>query len=133
MASGPKSFNIVSLLLLLGVAGAGYWVWKYFPRYFEAFQVDHIIADGASRSYKIRQMREPMQTRHKEALIEEMRKKIVELGVQDPEMTVEIEFEDETVTVTCDYSTTVQHALKDKITVLSMHRVSTKDIKKVDW
>jgi hypothetical protein len=133
MASGPRSFNIVTFLMLLTIAAAGYWVWKFFPVYFTAWQVDHVLADGASRSYQMSRMREPFQSKEKAVLIESMRKKIVALGIVDPEMTVDIEIEGQEATVTCDYSVVVSHPVADKVTLMSMHRMATGDLKKVVW
>jgi len=133
MASGPRSFNIVSFVLLLMMAGGGYWVWKFFPVYFTAWEVDHVLADGASASYKVSRQGEPLRSKSKQELIERMRKQVVELGVTDPEMTVDLEFDGETANVTCDYTVVVNHPVGDKVTVMEMHRAATADIKRVDW
>jgi hypothetical protein len=133
MSSGPRSFNLFSLFLLLCFAAGGYWTWKFFPHYFRAFQVDHILSEGANRSYKISRMREPLQSQSKQSLIEEMRKRVVELGVTDPEMTVGLDFEGEKVTATSDYTVVVAHVIEGKFTVIPFHRTATADLKKVDW
>ena len=133
-SQGPGKFNFVTLVILVALAGAGYWTWKYFPVYFTAWQVDNVLGDGANRSYKIVRMQEPIKSQTKKDLVDEMRKKIVELGVTDPEMTVDLQMEDERADVTCDYSVTIEHVYpKDKVSVLQMHRVATADLKKVNW
>lgn len=133
MAKGPSRFNSVTLLLILVFAAGGYWVWKFFPHYFRAWQVDHILADGASQSYKISRMTEPLQSRSRTELVETMRTKINALGIEDPDLAVGLDFQGELVTVTADYSVQVNHPVADKVTIMSMHRVANGDLKKVVW
>jgi len=53
MARGPSSFNLVTLLLLVMIGGGGYAVWKFFPVYWQAWEVDKALADGTTRAYYI--------------------------------------------------------------------------------
>ena len=133
MASGPRSFNIVTLLLLVCIGAAGYWVWKFFPVYFVGWQVDHVLADGASRSYKINRLNEPGRSQARHELVEDLRRKVVDMGIADPEMALDVEFRDEHVYITCDYSVVVQHPVGQKITVITLHRKAEGDLKRVDW
>lgn len=133
MASGPRSFNIVTLMLLLCIAGAGYWIWKFFPVYFTGWQVDHVLADGASRTYKVSRLNEPGRSQALHDLEDDLRKKVVELGITDPEMGLDIAIDGDRVDVRCDYSVVVQHIVKNKQTVVNLHRVATGDLKRVDW
>ena len=133
MASGPRRFNLFTVFLLFLFVAGGYWTWQFFPHYFRGWQVDHGLADGASRSYKLSRMREPLQSTSKAQLIEEMRKKVVELGITDAEMTVGLDFEGQQVTASCDYTVVVNHPVADKVTVLTMHRTAVGDLKRVDW
>jgi hypothetical protein len=133
MGSGPRSFNIVSFIMLLAMAAAGYGVWKFFPVYFTAWQVDRVLSDGASQSYKINRMREPLQSKSKADLIEIIRRKVVALGVTDPDMTVSVDFDGTQANAVCDYTVVVNHPFGDKVTVLPMHRTATTDLKRVDW
>jgi hypothetical protein len=133
MARGPDGFNLGTLVMLLGMGAAGYWTWKFFPHYFTAWQVDHALSNAASRSYKISQMREPFQTIERRKLIDDLTKKIQSLGVVDPELTVDVSWEDNVARATSDYNVAIQHPVVDKITILEMHRHATADLKKVDW
>jgi hypothetical protein len=133
MAKGPSSFNLVSLLMLLAFAGGGYWVWKFFPAYFAAWQVDHALNDAAARSYKISRMKEPYQTQEKSKLVSGLREKIVALGVNDPELDVQLVYDGDAVTVSADYRWIVLHPVGGRFTVLTMHRQIVGDLKKVDW
>jgi hypothetical protein len=133
MANGPRSFNIVTFLMLVCLAGAGYWIWKFFPVYFTAWQVDHVLSDGASRAYKVNRLNEPARSQGKQDLVEDLRRKVVSMGILDPEMALEVELDGDTVYVTCDYSVVVQHPVKNKQTVMTLHRKVTGDLKRVDW
>lgn len=134
MARGPRSLNVVSLLLLLGVAALSYAVWKFFPVYFMAWQVDHALAEGGARAYKISRAPEPGKTREKEALIADLRQKVVDLGVRDPEMALTLEFVGmDYVDVRCAYRAIVIHPLVDRYTVLTMQRSARTSLEKPKW
>ena len=133
MSSGPRSFNLVTLILLLGVAGGGYCLWKFFPVYFTAWQVDSILSEAATRSYKISRLSEPGQSRAKHDLEEELRKRVVDLGVTDPEMSLRIEIGDGKAVATCDYGVVVEHPVQGKVTEIALHRHAQTTLEKVDW
>ena len=59
MASGPRRLNFVTLLLFCGFAAGGYWMWKFFPAWYTAWQVDSALADGAARTYQYAHLVEP--------------------------------------------------------------------------
>ena len=92
-----------------------------------------MLHDGAMRTYKIQRLDEPMRSQERQKLVETMREKVVGLGVDDPEMSVDLEVEGEEVTVTCDYAVEVHHPVAEKISVIVMHRKSHGDLKRVDW
>ena len=73
----PSGVNFVSLLLLIAVIGAGYWGWKFFPHYWNGWQVDHVLQDGAMKTYKIQRLAEPFRSQARQALVDEMRNRIV--------------------------------------------------------
>ena len=134
MASGPRGFNLVTVLLLLVAAAAGYGVWKYFPPYFMAWQVDHILAEGGARSYKFCRQNEPGRSQQKQALTDDVRAKIVQLGVVDPELTVSMEWvgNAERMDVTADYRVLVQHPAQH-FSILQFHRKSSTDLSRPIW
>lgn len=134
MASGPRRLNFVTFLLLVSVAAGGYAVWKFFPVYFTAWQVDHLLADGGARAYKISRLQEPARSRNKEDLIADIRGKVVELGVVDPEMTVNLDFVgQERVDVRCDYRAVVVHPYVDRYTIVQMHRTASTSLTRPSW
>lgn len=122
MARGPSSFNRVTVLLLLVAAVAGYATWKFFPVYWTALQVDHVLSDGASRAYAVSRIKGYEQSRAKEKLIADLRREIVTLGVTDPEMTVGLELAPDRAFVTCDYRAVVIHPVGQRYTVITQHR-----------
>lgn len=129
MASGPSRLNAGMLLVVLVLGGAGYWVWKFFPHYFTAYQVDHVLAEGAAKSYRISLMRGLDLSRAKQALMDDMRKQVVGLGVVDPDMALEAVFEDGRVNVVCDYRAVIVHPMVGRFTVIKMHRTATESLK----
>lgn len=134
MARGPSSLNLVSLMVVLGIGAIGYCVWKFFPVYFTAWQVDHVLADGGARAYKISRAPEPGKTREKETLVTDLRQKVVELGVRDPEMALTLDFiGTEYVDVRCAYRAIVIHPFIGRYTVLQMQRSAKTSLEKPKW
>lgn len=134
MSSGPRSFNFFTVFLILAFAAAGYGVWKYFPVYFMAWQVDHVLADGGARSYKFCRQTEPGRAQQKQALADDLRAKVMQLGVVDPELTVNVEWvgNAERVEVTADYRAVILHP-GGRFTVLPFHRKSSTDLSRPVW
>jgi hypothetical protein len=134
MGRGPRSFNFVTVMLLLGLVGVGYGLWKFFPVWWQAWQVDRTLADGAARAYRLRTVREPAFTQSKEALLTDLRQKVVKLGIADPEMTVNLDFiGDDHVEVRCEYRAYVVHPYVNRYSELKMHRSAQTSLKRPDW
>lgn len=126
MARGPSGWNAVSLSLLLLVGAASYATWKLFPVYFTAWQVDHLLADGAARSYPISRVGDPVErARLKEQLLVQLRRQVVDLGITDPQMSLGLNFDRDRADLHCDYRAVVIHPLVDRYTVLLMHRTAS--------
>ena len=130
----PRRLNVVSGALLLLAAAGGYWMYKFFPVYLEAWSVDHILHEGASRVYKIQMMGEPDRTETLTKLVDnakaDIRKKS---GVSDPELVVNLTLEQTTATMTADYKVKVYHDWVGKTSMVNLHRSSSADLKRVDW
>lgn len=125
MARGPSSLNLVTLLLVLAAATCGYAAWKFFPVYFVAWQVDHVLAEGASRAYVVNRLKGSEQAKAKEKLITQLRTEVVRLGVTDPEMSLGLALGSDQAFVTCDYRAVVIHPVANRYTVMTMHRVAS--------
>jgi hypothetical protein len=125
MARGPSSLNVVSLLLLLVLGGAGYGAWKFFPVYWQAWQVDKVLADGTTRAYYVAKIANGFeQAQAKERLIRDLRAEVVALGVRDPDMALGLSFSGDRVDLTCDYRAIVIHPVAQRFTVMPMHRLA---------
>jgi hypothetical protein len=131
--SSPRRFNWVTTILLLALAGGGYWLWKFFPIYFTAWQVDHALSEGTARTYSIVRMPEPSRSSAIRDIEAQVQAHIVALGISDPEMSLRIEMTDRTASAVCDYTVVVQHALVAKTSAVHLHRTATTDLKRVDW
>ena len=124
MASGPSRINFVTFLLVLCAAAGGYWVWKFFPHYFTAYQVDHVLAEGAAAGYRTSILRGNDRRDVERKMVDDMRKKVIALGVKDPEMSLTMTFDDDQVRLACDYRAVVVHPYIDRFTTLTMHRTA---------
>src|SRR5438105_1332127 len=123
MGKGPGRFNVVTLLMLVGLAAIGYGLWKFFPVYWTAWGVDHVLADGGAKAYQISRLPQAARTQRREELIADLRQKVVELGIVDPQMTVSLDFVGtERVDVGCEYRAIVVHPYVNRYTVVTMHR-----------
>jgi len=130
----PRRINAVSVTLVLLLAAGGYWFWKFFPVYFEAWAVDHALKENVTRVYKIMQMGEPDRTTELTKLVETAKTDIKKkAGVKDPNVVVNLNIDGPAATMTADYKVTVTHEWFNKTTRLELHRTAVSDIKRVDW
>ncbi len=129
----PRRFNVVTIVLLGGVAAGGYWLWKFFPVYYTAWQVDTALADGVARTYQLQPLAEPERARSMRELEQATRDKVVALGVDDPELALRIEVADRKAIATCDYTAVVKHSFVDKQSLVRIHRTAQTDLKRIDW
>jgi hypothetical protein len=130
----PRRFNTVTgIMLLLGLA-AGYWMWRFFPAYFDGWTVDHILKEAASATYKLSRLGEPERTKRLKALLDKTRADIIKQGnVTDPELTVNLDLDSVNVVVSAEYSVVVTHPVLNKTTMLHFKKSETADVKKVKW
>ncbi len=130
----PRRLNSVTIVMLLGGLAAGYWLWRYFPVYFDGWTVDHILKETASSTYKLARMGEPQRTTSLKALLDKARNDIItQANVHDPELDVHLDLDGDIATVSADYTVTITHPLFDKQSKLHFHRVESENIKKVQW
>jgi predicted metal-dependent HD superfamily phosphohydrolase len=130
----PRRFNAVTLTMMLIGLAAAYWVWRFFPAYFDGWTVDHILKESASRCYKISNLGEPERTKQLKALVDSTRADIIKQGnVQDPDLLVNLDIEGNSVVVSAEYNVPVLHPWINKTTLLRFRKSETADIKKVQW
>lgn len=131
---GPRRFNTVTMMMLLLALAAGYWVWRFFPAYFDGWSVDHLLKEAASKTYKLNQRQEPDRTKLLTELVDKTRADIAKQGnVTDPDLKVNLDIEGENVAVSADYSVIVTHPFINKTTTLHFHKSETANIKRVNW
>ena len=130
----PRRLNSVTIVMLLLALAAGYWVWRFFPAYFDGWSVDHLLKEAASETYRINRLNEPERTKRLTELVDKTRADIAKQGnVTDPDLKVDLDIEGNNVAVSADYSVVVTHPMINKTTTLHFHKTETADIKRVNW
>jgi hypothetical protein len=130
----PRRLNAVTLTMLLGGLAAGYWLWRFFPAYFDGWSVDHLLKEAASRTYKLNRLQEPERTRELKALVDKTRSDIQrQANVTDPELLVSLDIDGDNVAVSADYHVVVTHPIVTRTTTLHFHKSESANIKKVNW
>jgi hypothetical protein len=132
--SAPKRFNAVTITMLLILAGVGYWIWRFFPFYFDGFTVDHILKETASAVYKANRQSEPGRTETLKELVEKAKLDIqTKANVTDPQLVVGLEIEGVHAWMTADYRAIVTHPGISQTTVLHFQKKEDANIKAVNW
>jgi hypothetical protein len=130
----PRRLNAVSGTLIALALLFGYWMWRFFPVYFDAWTVDHILIDIGAQVYNANRLGEPARTDTLRDLLEkaklDMRKKA---DVTDPDLSVSMNIDGDNCVLTADYIVKVTHPLVASQTVMHMHREEKADVKRVDW
>jgi hypothetical protein len=130
----PRRLNAVSLFLLLLVGAGAYWMWRFFPAYFDAWTVDHTLKELASRMYKANRLSEPQRSRTMKDLLDKARSDIYrQTSITDPDLAIDLSIEETTATVTADYDLVVTHPGLTQTTKMHFTRVETANIKAVNW
>jgi hypothetical protein len=131
----PRRFNSVSFFLLVCALAAGYCLWRFFPVYWDAWTIDHILSETANAVYKLNRLQEPDRSKMLTELIERARNDVVKRGnVDDPELLVNLNFTDENnAVVSADYHVVVTHPGIHKTTTLHFFRSEKANIKRVEW
>ncbi|HXU69721.1 MAG TPA: hypothetical protein VN947_10355 [Polyangia bacterium] len=130
----PRRLNAVTFVMILMALAAGYWVWRFFPVYFDGWSVDHLLKEAASKTYRLNRLDEPERTKELTALVNKTKADIAKQGnVTDPDLLVNLDIEGNNVAVSADYKVIVTHPYINKTTTLHFHKSETADIKKVNW
>ena len=130
----PRRLNSVTLAMLLVGLAAGYWVWRFFPAYFDAWTVDHLLKEAASSTYRLNRLKEPERTKALTELADKVRADIQKkANVTDPDLQVNLDIDGDNCAVTADYHVVVTHPIGSYTTTLHLHRSEKADIKKVNW
>jgi hypothetical protein len=130
----PRRINAVSVTLFIAALCVGYWFWRFFPVYFDAWSVDHILKESASQTYQANRLNEANRMTTLKEIVDKARAKIVkQVEIHDPELVVDLNIDGDKATMTADYTVKVTHPVIDKITKLHMHREETANIKFVKW
>src|SRR4051812_40793092 len=119
-AAGKVSLG--TLVFFLVVAAGGYWLWKFFPVHFTSWKVDNILDEGISRAYSLARRSSGDRARGENDLINEMRERIIKLGVDDPQLVVTIEHTGTKAYARAQYLVVIHHPVVDKTTVMTMDR-----------
>ena len=107
---GPRRINAVTVIMILWRAAAGYWVWRFFPAYFDGWTVDHLLKEAASSTYQLNRLNEPERTKQLKALVDKTRADIIKQGnVTDPDLVVNLDIDGDNVAVSADYSVVITH------------------------
>ncbi len=136
----PRRLNSVTIVLLMGVLAAGYWFWRFFPAYFDAWTVDHILKEAASKVYRANLLREPERTQELQKILDKVRADVAQHGpsainCDDPTSgwLLNLDFEGTKATLTAEYCVVITHPVISRTTMLHFTRRETADIKKVNW
>lgn len=130
----PRRLNLVTGIMLLAFVAGVYWLWRFGPVYLDAWTVDHILKEAANRVYKANRLGEPARTEALRTIVDEAKNSIVKrVGIQDPELAVNLDLTGKQVLVTADYHITVLHPKTKYKTELHLRREATANIERVDW
>ena len=131
---GPRRFNSVTVIMILMMAAAGYWLWRFFPVYFDGWSVDHVLKEAASKTYRMNQLKEPERTKALTELVDKTRADVIKQGnVTDPDLKVNLDIDGDNAAVSADYRVVVTHPIINKTTTLHFHKSETANIKRVNW
>ena len=130
----PRRINSVSIFLLLVLVAAGYFGWRFFPAYLNAWTVDHILKESATQVYRANRLREPERTETLTAIVRKAQSDIrSQASVHDPELKVSLNILENSASMSADYTTIITHFAVNKTTTLHFHREETANIKTVNW
>lgn len=130
----PRRLNSVTVTLILLLVAGGYWMWRFFPAYFEAWSVDHILKEAASQVYQANRLAEPQRTETLTELINKAKRDIqTKAGVTDPDLVVNLDIDEARAVVSAEYRVIVTHPLVTKTTRLAFKRREEANIKPVNW
>ena len=116
MGKGPKRINPTSIFVVLVLAAIVYSAVKFVPVYFLNNEVDTILNDA---KHDAAQINEFSTSGLREKVLQEVRDKIIELGIDGDYL--EVSFEDDLSYIYADYRVVVEHPF-GKTTTFEMER-----------
>lgn len=120
--------------MLLICAAGGYWMWVFFPVYWDAWTVDHQLREGASALYQLNLLSEPERTTQMRKLLKKVQADCIRLGhIKDPEFDVVLDLDGENVVMRADYIATIKHPVGNFVTKLHLVRKEKANVKRVSW
>ena len=130
----PRKLNGVTITLIVLAIAGGYWLWRFFPVYFDGWTVDHILKETAAAVYRANRLREPERTDTLKELVDKAKSDIIrKANVTDPDLRVDLEIEAEKATVSAEYKAIVTHPSTSKTTTLHFKKHQEANIKTVRW
>lgn len=130
----PRRFNSVTITMLLMLAAGGYWMWLFFPVYWDAWTVDHQLREGASALYQLNLLNEPERTESMRKMLQKVRAECVRLAnITDPDFDVVLDLEGDNVLMRGEYTVKVRHPVGHYTTVIHMKRAEKSNVKRVSW
>ncbi len=130
----PRKLNIVSVALLLLFAAAGYWLWLFFPVYWDAWTVDHQLREAAAALYQLNKLAEPTRTVEIRKLLRKVQADCIRLAhISDPSFDVSVDMMDDNVVLRAEYSVDVKHPVGNWVTTVELKRAQKANVKRVQW
>jgi hypothetical protein len=130
----PRRFNVVSMIMLLILASGAYWLYLFFPVYWDAWTVDHSLHEGAAAMYQANKITEPDRTKEMQRILVKVRADCIRLAhITDPTFDVKLELTGDSATLSGDYTVSVPHPIGNWVSVVHLHRAETANIKQVHW
>jgi hypothetical protein len=130
----PRRLNAVSVTLLLGAIAGVYWLYVFFPIYWDGWTVDHELREAAAACYQINRYAEPARTEELRKLLKKTRETTIGLAhITDPAFDVELEIEGDDAVLIAKYDVVVKHPFGNYKSVVHMKRSQHANIKQVKW
>ena len=106
----PSKLNVVSITLVLALAAAGYFAWKWGPPYLQGWKVDSILHEGAASIPTIALQGDNATRTMREAdLATKLRGQIQAVGIDDPNLRVTIRESGDSAYLDADWVVTISH------------------------
>jgi hypothetical protein len=130
----PRRLNAVTATMLLIVLAAAYWFWRFFPAYFDSWNVDHVLREAVTSTYNVVRMPEPQRTQRLKDIVDKARADVMKMGnVTDPDLTVDFNLDGDQAKMTADYHVVITHPYVKRTTTLHFVRSEKTSVKKVEW
>lgn len=130
----PRKLNAVTALMILIALAGAYWFWRFFPAYFDGWNVDHILRESVTATYRLMHLGEPARTKALKELVNKAREDIQkQANVTDPNLLVDLNLDGDNATMSADYRVVITHPYLTQTTTLHFVKAEKTNIKKVEW